>query len=234
MKHQTPLYNQHINLGAKLFDFGSWMMPIQYSGILNEHQHTRHAVTLIDTCHMGQLSVSGNDAKATLQRLIPRNMDEFKPNRCYYAFMCRDDGTFIDDIIVYTKALDHFWLVVNSETTPQDMAWIESHCIGDTVVLNESADTAKLDLQGPLSFRVLDEVFGWGNALSELTFYRFTTVSYQQIDVLISRTGYTGELGYELYMPAQQASLFWDILLKHEDCLPCGLGARDTLRLEMG
>jgi aminomethyltransferase len=224
----TPLYTQHIELGARMGEFGGWDMPIQYKGILDEHAQTRTKASVFDICHMGEFELSGPTALADLERLLTCRLGTLAVGQVRYGFMLNDDGGTIDDLTAYRMAEDRFMLVVNAGTAEKDAAWIKSRISETTGFVDLSPETAKLDVQGPESRKVLEDVLG---GVPELGYFRFATL---ENGYLISRTGYTGEWGYEIYLPNEDAVALWDKLVAHELCEPGGLGARDTLRLEMG
>lgn len=230
---QTPLQTRHEALGARLAEFAGWLMPIQYAaGILAEHQHTRENAGLFDICHMGEFRVRGPGAPAALDRLLARPCREQKPGTCRYNFLLSDQGTVRDDLLVYRLAVDEFYLVVNAGTAPADAVWISSQLGAAAEFADESAITAKLDLQGPEAFAVLADL---GLPAAEIPgYYSWIRRTFLGVPMLISRTGYTGERGVELYMPMDAVGAVWDRFLAHPLVRPIGLGARDTLRLEMG
>ena len=229
---KTPLYDHHVALGARMAPFGDWDMPIQYSGIIEEHLHTRRAAGLFDICHMGEFNVKGPGASADLDKLITANLASLKVGQCRYGFMLNEQGGVLDDLITYRLAESEFMLVVNSGTTESDGEWIRSHLSADTEFEDMSARTAKLDLQGPMARDILQPLTPAD--LSGLKYFRFLKTTVNGHDTLVSRTGYTGELGYELYVAVDNAAELWDVLLSYSLVKPVGLGARDTLRLEAG
>lgn len=232
----TPLSAWHHAQGAKMAPFAGWDMPIQYKGILVEHQHTRTAAGLFDICHMGEFLLKGQGAKDSLARAVTHNLDTLKVGRCRYGFLLNENGGVLDDLIVYCLAEDSYMLVVNGACVEGDFAAIKSRIDPSLIFEDVSAATAKLDLQGPLAVDVMEDFLGI--SLRDLPYFAFknvtATVNNENIEILLSRTGYTGELGYELYLPWGQAEAVWTALLKDERVMPIGLGARDTLRLEVG
>ena len=207
-------------------------MPVQYSeGILAEHQHTRTAVSLFDCSHMGQFRLKGAASAAALDAILPRLASTQKNGTCRYNFLTNESGGVIDDIIVYRVAADEFFIVVNAGTIAGDAAWIRSHLPAGVEFADESDDTAKLDLQGPGSFAALAAA---GICREDIPrYFRFTHTTLNGQPILLSRTGYTGEAGVEIYVAADKAAEMWDFLLALPQVKPAGLGARDTLRLEM-
>ncbi|NQT23444.1 MAG: glycine cleavage system aminomethyltransferase GcvT [Candidatus Omnitrophica bacterium] len=228
----TPLINEHKKLGAKLAPFGGWLMPINYSSIIEEHNWTRSSCSIFDICHMGEFIIEGKPEEVGLDNILTVNLSQMPSGRCRYGFMLNDKGGVIDDLIVY-KINDTKWmLVVNAATTDKDQSHIKKYLSGDYRFENMSECTAKLDLQGPESAQVLKSIAG--DKIEDLSYYTFGTFSILGEDCIVSRTGYTGELGYEIYISADKAKALWDIVLKDKRVRPAGLGARDTLRLEMG
>lgn len=228
---QTPLHAEHLRLGAKMAPFGGWDMPIQYASILAEHEATRTGATMFDICHMGELELTGPDAAGDLERLLTLNVRELQPGQCRYGYLLRSDGGVLDDLTCYKFADDHFWLVVNAATVGRDEDWIRVHLSPDTGFENVSDRVAKLDIQGPASRTAIEKALG--APLPELGYFRHEPIKLLGADCLVSRTGYTGEWGYELYFPAALAVEAWRVFLD-AGIQPAGLGARDTLRLEVG
>lgn len=228
----TPLVDHHVAAGARMVPFSGWNMPVQYEGILAEHHHTREAVSLFDCSHMGQFRLRGPQIAAELDAMLPRLASSQKVGTCRYNFLLTTSGTVIDDIIVYRVAEDEFYLVVNAGTIDGDAAHIRQYLSAASTFSDESAATAKLDLQGPA---VMQAMAALGFDLEALPrYFRFVQTELQGIPLLLSRTGYTGEAGFEFYFPADQAAVIWTLLLDLPQVQPAGLGARDTLRLEMG
>jgi aminomethyltransferase len=229
---KTPLHAQHLQLGARMGEFGGWDMPIQYGGILQEHQQTRTKASVFDICHMGEFELTGPTALADLEKMLTCNIQTLEVGQVRYGFMLNAAGGVIDDLTCYHLDADRYMLVVNAGTAEADAEWIKSHISLETQFADLSPEMAKLDVQGPRSRIVLEEVLGC--ALPDLGYFR--TVEFQALEAacILSRTGYTGEWGYEIYLPHSAAVLLWDKLVSHELCEPGGLGARDTLRLEMG
>jgi aminomethyltransferase len=230
--NETPLCEQHLKLGARMGEFGGWNMPIQYAGILQEHLHTRSKASVFDICHMGEFEISGPAALTDLERLLTCSIASMKIGQVRYGFMLNHDGGTIDDLTCYRLEEERFMLVVNAGTIDKDAAWISEHISSDTTFRDLSGSLAKLDVQGPESRSVLEDVFGC--ALPDLGYFRFKEFDAGGESLILSRTGYTGEFGYELYLPAEAVQQLWLRLLEHEGIAPAGLGARDTLRLEMG
>jgi aminomethyltransferase len=229
---QTPLIDQHKKLGAKLAPFGGWLMPIQYSGIIDEHNWVRKSSGVFDICHMGEFIIQADLAKSNLGSLVTIDLENIPHGSCRYGFMLNQQGGVIDDLVVYRIAGAEWMFVVNAATSDGDFAHLKSNLTGASVLKNVSQSLGKLDLQGPLSADVLVDLAGL--AIKGLRYYTFGYFNILGEKIIVSRTGYTGELGYELYMPNNKISQLWDKLLDDERVKPIGLGARDTLRLEMG
>ena len=212
--------------------FGGWDMPIQYAGILAEHKHTRNACGLFDICHMGEFVLSGPGAATTLNRVLTQNCDALAVGQARYGYMLNESGGVIDDVICFRTGDTTYWLVVNAGTASDDLAWLNTHLAPDTTLEDISESTAKIDIQGPASRAVMEDV--WKQAMPDLGYFRCTDIELDGMSAMLSRTGYTGEFGYELYLPADAAIDTWNRLNTHPDTQPVGLGARDTLRLEAG
>jgi aminomethyltransferase len=229
----TPLVECHKLAGARMVPFSGWNMPVQYSdGILAEHKHTREKVGLFDICHMGEFRVTGEGALEALDAIFARPVFNQRVGVCRYNFLLNKDGKVMDDLIVYRLAENDFYIVVNAGTRATDSEMIQSQLPEDIVFEDVSDLTAKLDLQGPLAADILVQA---GLSIADLpNYFNWAEVEINGIPVLLSRTGYTGELGFELYFDVDQAVEMWNYLLSFEDVKPIGLGARDTLRLEVG
>lgn len=216
-----------------MVEFAGWLMPVQYAGIIEEHLHTRSKAGLFDTCHMGEFYVRGPHAAKAVDRLVTCRLDNLHNGQARYGFFLNEKGGVVDDLIVFRLAVEEYLLVVNAGTLDKDRAWVEAHLEGDVDFSDESYCTAKLDLQGPASSGVMAAVIGSGS-LAMIERFRFRHVLIDGIEVLVSRTGYTGEAGFELFFEAGAAGRIWDRLIDFESVRPVGLGARDTLRLEKG
>jgi len=212
--------------------FGGWDMPIQYEGILAEHLHTRTKTSLFDICHMGEFDLKGPTAEQDLERLLTQRISTLKEGQCRYGYLLREDGGVLDDLTCYRRGSQHFMLVVNAGTSDQDAEWIQSHLSNETEFTDLSSVTAKLDVQGPESRAAFERALGI--ELPDLKYFRFVDLELNGTLCTLSRTGYTGEWGYELYLPWDRAKIFWDLFLAEGTIKPAGLGARDTLRLEVG
>ncbi len=229
---ETPISAWHRAQGAKMAPFAGWDMPIQYTGILAEHEHTRKAASLFDICHMGEFTLCGEGAAAALSCAVTHNLDTLKVGKCRYGFLLNEDGNILDDLIVYRMGDNDFMLVVNGACTQSDFAALKARMPASVTFTDISASMAKIDLQGPQSLDALE-------AILEKNFHHLGYFSFEEYDfagekMLISRTGYTGELGYELYVPWHNALALWEKCLQDSRVKPAGLGARDTLRLEAG
>lgn len=237
---KTPLNLAHRQLGGRMVDFGGWDMPVQYpAGTIEEHLRTRTHAGLFDVSHMGEIDVRGADAIPFVNRLTSNDVTKLIDGQAHYSTLTTPQGTVIDDLLVYRMSEDHLLLVVNAGTTEKDWEWIHSHHSGEAVKLaNVSSDYCQLALQGPDSLRILQKLTD--QPLPEVKYYHFTIGKVDNVEAIISRTGYTGEDGFEVYAPAQKAEQLWKRILEAGEfgtdngVLPCGLGARNTLRLEAG
>lgn len=228
---KTALYQEHEKLHAKLAPFGGWLMPIQYDGIIAEHNWTRKNASLFDICHMGEFKVYGDADKSGLDRVVTNPLKKMSDGDCRYGFMLSENGGIIDDVIVYKIKNDEWMVVVNAATIDKDAEHIKRHLTKGAKFENISDKTAKLDLQGPLSGDVLKDFIGVDIQL--LKYYRFDKFNILGEQNIISRTGYTGEMGYEIYASMEKVVELWNKLLSDKRVKAAGLGARDTLRLEM-
>lgn len=237
---QTPLNAVHRRMGGRMVDFGGWDMPVQYpAGTLEEHLRTRTHAGLFDVSHMGEIEVRGQEAIAFVNRLVSNDASKLVDGQAQYSALTTPDGTVIDDLLVYRFAQDHLLLVVNAATTEKDWNWITSHHKDESVELqNKSADYCQLALQGPEALRVLQTLTDV--PLDEIKYYHFREGRVDEVPAIISRTGYTGEDGFEVYAASGRAEQLWDRILAAGNfgaptgVLPCGLAARNTLRLEAG
>ena len=226
---RTCLYDKHVALGALMSPFGGFDMPIQYSGIVDEHQAVRQACGVFDVSHMGEVLISGSDAERYVNHIFTNNVVGMPAGKILYGMMCYEDGGVVDDLLVYKMADDRFFLVINAANIDKDWAWIQEQAKGYDVVLEHQSDAyGELAVQGPDAEAVMQEVLGIPCA--ELTFYTFKQIG----DVIVSRTGYTGEDGFEIYASPIYINECWDKLVASGRCKPCGLGCRDTLRFEVG
>ena len=207
----TPLTAWHAAHGAKMAPFAGWEMPIQYEGILVEHQHTRRHAGLFDICHMGEFLISGPGADAALSRAVSHNLATLKAGRCRYGFILNEQGNVLDDCIVYRFGDDDFMIVVNAACAAGDFATLRARLPESVALKDVSDETAKIDLQGPDSLDVLEALTG--ENFHGLPYFGFVKTEWDGASLLVSRTGYTGELGFELYVPATKALAFWEALL---------------------
>jgi aminomethyltransferase len=229
---KTPLYETHLALGAKMAPFGGWMMPIQYQGILAEHAHTRESVSVFDICHMGEFMLQADPVLSGFDRLVTQNITAMLPGTCRYGFTLNGQAGILDDLIVYRINKDSWMIVVNAATTSGDLVHFKENLSTGYSLENVSDKMAKLDVQGPQSLDVLKKIFG--EEIGKLNYYTFTEFKiFDHQSCIVSRTGYTGELGYEIYITNDYAGRLWEFLLKDSRVRPAGLGCRDTLRLEM-
>ncbi len=232
MDKNTPLHHEHLKLKALMAPFAGWNMPIHYGSILDETKHTRTAVSLFDISHMGEFIIKENPSKSSLDTILTTPVVKMKTQRCKYGFLLNDDGKILDDLIAYRIAADEWMLVVNAANEQKDMTAITRQLSPDASFENISPRIVKLDLQGPGSMAVLKSIVG--DDVKRLTYYGFQFFSFLGGNYIISRTGYTGELGFEIYVDSSRGVELWQALLKHPAVKPAGLGARDILRLEMG
>lgn len=231
---KTALYNEHLSLKGKIVDFEGWELPVLYSSIIDEHIATRTKASLFDVSHMGEVSIKGKNAETFLRKMIPTSLDKLDPGKCMYSCFCNEHGGVIDDIFVYMVSSTEYMLVINASTIDKDLRWLDHHSINDVEITNLSDSMSKLDLQGPFSHQILSVIID-DPAVKKLQRFEFTHSMYDNRPVIVSMTGYTGEAGYELYVPNASAVNLWNEILsvgKNFGLLPAGLGARDTLRLE--
>ena len=232
---KTPLHARHRSLGARMVEFGGWDMPVEYSGIVDEHMAVRTRGGLFDVSHMGEIEIAGRDALKAVQLITSNDAGRLSVHQAHYSALTTPTGTFVDDVLTYKLGDEHFMLVVNASNIIKDFTWINEHIagVGDAVAVNTSSRYALLALQGPAATDVLQTLTGVN--LSELKYYWFTTGEVANVLATISRTGYTGEDGFEVFVPPAQAERVWDAILRagaSAGIVPAGLGARDTLRLE--
>ena len=226
---KTCLYDKHVALGALMSPFGGFDMPIQYSGIVDEHQAVRTACGVFDVSHMGEVLITGNDAERYVNHIFTNNVVGMPDGKILYGMMCYEDGGVVDDLLVYKVADQRFFLVINAANIDKDWAWIQEQAKGYNVKLEHQSDMyGELAIQGPDSEQVMKDVLGIDG--SDLAFYTFKEIG----DVIVSRTGYTGEDGFEIYATPIYINKCWDKLIASGRCKPCGLGCRDTLRFEVG
>ena len=225
---RTCLYDKHVALGALISPFGGFDMPIQYSNIIDEHQAVRQHCGVFDVSHMGEVLVTGKDAERYVNHIFTNDVRGIPHGKILYGMMCYEDGGVVDDLLVYKVADDRFFLVINASNIDKDWAWIQQQADGFEVTLEHQSDQyGELAIQGPEAEQVMEQILGI--ACKELAFYTFKTIG----DVIVSRTGYTGEDGFEVYASADNINEYWDKLMA-AGIKPCGLGCRDTLRFEVG
>jgi aminomethyltransferase len=232
---KTPLNARHRASGARMVSFGGWDMPVEYSGIVEEHMAVRTRAGLFDVSHMGEIEIAGNDALAAVQRISSNDASRLEVGQAHYSALTTPRGTFVDDLLVYRLAAQHFLLVVNAGNIEKDYAWIAEHITpaGDAVAVNASARYALLAVQGPKALEVLQPLTGVD--LHAMKYYWFGHGEVASVRATISRTGYTGEDGFEIFVPPQSADRVWQAIVdagRSVGLIPAGLGARDTLRLE--
>ena len=226
---RTCLYDKHVKQGALISPFGGFDMPIQYSTIIDEHQAVRTDCGVFDVSHMGEVTVKGADAERYVQHIFTNDVSKIDAGQILYGMMLYDNGGTVDDLLVYKMAENDFFLVINAANIDKDWEWMQKQAEGFNIeLLNRSEDYGQIAVQGPNAETVVEEVLGI--ACKELTFYTVKTIG----DVIVSRTGYTGEDGFEIYASHNYICDCWDKLMESGRCKPCGLGCRDTLRFEVG
>ncbi len=231
MAYQTPLIQQHISLGAKIVEFGGWDMPLQYpDGIIKEHDANRQGCSIFDCSHMGEFIIDGSLGSTGLDRIVTQSLVDQAVGTCRYGFSLNEQGGTIDDLIVYRLADKRWMVVVNAANTDKDARHFRSQLNAGGCFQDISSATAKIDIQGPLSREVLMPLVQGITRLDHYTFAEFDVLGER---VVVSRTGYTGELGYEVYYPWNKAGRFWDAVLSDARVKPTGLGVRDVLRIEV-
>lgn len=230
---KTPYYQKHVEAGAKIVEFAGYLMPIQYVSINQEHLKVRKSVGMFDLSHMGEFRVTGKDALAFLQKMTVNDVSSLEVNQVHYTCMCYPDGGIVDDLLIYNRG-DHYFLVVNAACIDKDFDWIHSHLEGDVKLENLSDEIGLLAIQGPVAENVVQKMTDYN--LSEMQFYWSDEAVFAGEKLLFSRTGYTGEDGFEIYHPPHLGEKLWDAAMqagKEFEIEPIGLGARDSLRLEM-
>ncbi|TNE71823.1 glycine cleavage system aminomethyltransferase GcvT [bacterium] len=238
MLKRTPFYEAHVKSGAKLIDFGGFEMPVQYEGIKAEHNAVREAVGLFDVSHMGEVMVTGADALAFIQKITINDASKLTPGKAQYSAMCYENGGIVDDLLVYMLSEHEYMLVINASNIEKDLEWMKAHVEGAMKLENISDTTCLLAVQGPKAPELVQRLTSVD--VSSIGYYKFAVGDFAGMNnVIISETGYTGEKGFELYFSGKgiDANAVWDVLMEKGADLgikPAGLGARDTLRLEMG
>jgi len=231
---KTRLNSSHKRLGGRMIEFFGWEMPVEYSGVIEEHMAVRQKAGLFDVSHMGEIVISGNQALEFVQHLTPNNAARLTPGKAQYSALTMPEGTFVDDLLVYCLSLSEYLLVVNAANLDKDYEWILSHREGfDVQVENKSAEYTQIALQGPRAMEIFQPMVRID--LEEMSSFGFNLAKIEEEKILVSRTGYTGEDGVEIYTLSLQPEKIWDAIMergKEFGLLPVGLGARDTLRLE--
>ena len=226
---KTTLYNHHDKLGAKLVPFAGFLMPLQYTGIIDEHKHVRSKVGLFDVSHMGEFIVSGQNAKKFLQHVTINDIEALKPGKAQYSAFCNESGGILDDLLIYDLS-DHYMLVVNASNIEKNFNWLDKRLLDNVVLKDVSNEMGLLALQGPMARDVLKDFFPH---IESLKYYE--TLMPDSDGTIVARTGYSGELGFEIYISNDKIIDLWNKLLSSSDFIrPVGLGCRDSLRLEMG
>ncbi len=231
---RTPLYETHKKLGAKLMEFGGYAMPLQYTGIIDEHLTVRNKAGIFDVSHMGEIFISGKDALSFCEWLTPNHVARLSPGQAQYSFLLNEQGGVIDDLIIYRLDSDSFMFCVNASNTDKDYRWILSNKKGDVVISNRSDDVGLISVQGPLSGKIMESIFSDARDIKRFT---FNVDSFKGSRIYLSRTGYTGEDGYECFVDNPVVVDLWNAIMESGSSYgikPIGLGARDTLRAEMG
>ena len=242
MLKRTALYHAHEKLGARLIDFGGWEMPVQYTGIVDEHLTVRRAAGLFDIAHMGQAVISGEGAESFVNRVVTNDARRLGVGQGQYTLMCNEQGGVVDDLYVFRVAEGEYLLILNASRTEADLAWLEEQrrrVPGVVQLENLSATQGGLAVQGPAVIRFIDDCLAQGGqaSLAALRKNEIVSVPFHKARIRVARTGYTGEEGFELFGPGTHLELLWNRLLAGGEAhglIPCGLGARDTLRTEMG
>ncbi len=230
---RTCLYDKHVALGAQMSPFGGFDMPIQYSSIINEHNAVRQACGVFDVSHMGEVSITGQDAERYVNHIFTNDIKDAPKGKIFYGMMLYPEGGVVDDLLVYKRDEKDFFLVINAANIDKDVAWMEQNAAGfDICLKDESEYYGEIAVQGPEAQDVVENFLHYPCA--ELAFYTFKTDKYKSETIIISRTGYTGEDGFELYGSHEFINNMWDLLMESKRVVPCGLGCRDTLRFEVG
>ena len=241
MLKETPLIKEHRKSGAKLINFHGWKLPLEFSGSKKEHLNVREKARLFDVSHMGEIRLKGEGALKTLERCLTNNVSGLKKNQAQYNLICNESGGIIDDLILYCfKPREDYLLCVNASCVEKDFQWLNQH--GFCTISDESNQWAQLALQGPMAPSILFSVLqshtnlkesDYENSTLDIKKNRFRSFSFFGESIIVSATGYTGEKGFEILVPPQKAAVLWRDILEQGDCLPVGLAARDTLRMEM-
>jgi len=230
---KTCLYDKHIALGAKMMPFGGFDMPIEYSSIVEEHNAVRQTAGMFDVSHMGEILITGEDSERFVNYIFTNDITGAPVGKIFYGIMLYPNGGAVDDLLVYKKAENEFFLVVNASNIDKDYQWMLDNCQGFNVnIINQSDDYGEIAVQGPNAYEAIEKYTGI--EVNDLAFYTFKEIDYEGEPIIVSRTGYTGEDGFELYGSHSFINKVWDILIESGEVTPCGLGCRDTLRFEVG
>lgn len=235
MAKKTPLYEEHLKAGGKVVDYAGWYLPVEYKGLVQEHEAVRNNVGMFDVSHMGEISVKGDSARKFVDYLTTNNIETLENGKVIYGFMCYEDGGVVDDLLVYKASETDLYLVVNASNTEKDFAWIQEQAKAfDVSVSNLSEETGEVAVQGPFAEKTVQKLTKYD--LSSIPFFAFVRdVEIAGVNCMISRTGYTGEDGFEIYASREGIRKVWDAVLAAGEefgIMPCGLGCRDTLRFE--
>lgn len=232
---KTPLYDQHVSLNAKIVDFHGWLLPVYYSGIIAEHNWTRGSCGVFDVSHLGEIRIQGKGAEKFLQSRLTNDMRKVSDGRILYSLLCNEQGTILDDILIYRDGPDAFYLIVNASNIAKDYEALKRYAPNSLSIEDKSDQTACIAIQGPKSEGIIQELFGFNTPA--MGYYTFKEEKFKNQPVWISRSGYTGEDGFEIFSSNELAPEIWKRLMEAgqaKGILPCGLGARNTLRLEAG
>lgn len=231
---KTPLYDEHLRLNGKIVEFAGWQMPVQYSGVVAEHVAVRERVGLFDVSHMGEIWVTGPNAEKALEYMTCNKVSSLYDGKAHYSAILNERGGVVDDIIVYRCSQERFLICVNASNADKDFEWLTKHNPTDATIVNASAEYGQIAVQGPKAIELVTPLVA-GADLSTLKYFHFVECEILNSPVIVARTGYTGEDGVEIFVKAEKTVEVWRLLLDHgavQGVLPCGLGARDSLRLE--
>ncbi len=235
MDQLTPLYERHLLHQGKMVSFAGYLLPIQYkTGVIGEHMAVREKCGLFDVSHMGEIRCTGKDAVENLNYLLTNDFRVMEEGQARYSPMCNEEGGIVDDLIVYKEKEESYFIVVNASNKEKDFEWFNNHAFGEVQFMDISSDVAQIAIQGPRAFSILNKLVSdeW---IPKKYYHANFHMQIQQMECILSKTGYTGEAGYEIYLKPEDATTMWNLLLEAgeaEELIPCGLGARDTLRLE--
>lgn len=227
---KTPLYDAHVSLGGKMVEFAGYLMPVQYSGIINEHNMVRTSCGLFDVSHMGEIEITGKNALETVQRLTTNDISKMSIGEIKYSPMCNENGGVVDDLLIYKRGENKYLLVINASNIEKDYKFMRENNIYEAALCDMSDDLSQIAVQGPKAEKILRSI------TKDLPkkYYTFVETMLYSNTCIISRTGYTGEDGFEIYCPSELTEILWNEILEYgrDEIVPCGLGARDTLRFE--